>query len=190
MTNATHANMDGTVRSPRNVYLIGYRGVGKTTIAPVLARRLGWIAMDLDQQIEVQERISIAEIFQERGETAFRQLETALLKEIASQSNCVVSTGGGIILDPANRKLLRETGTVIWLTANPETLLQRIEQDNIKRPALSSLPMLDEITTLLNQRTPLYQATAHYVVQTENIKTDDVVAQIVQLLEQQVLSAR
>lgn len=190
MTNATNASKEGSIRNPRNVYLIGYRGAGKTTIAPKLAHRLGSIAIDLDQQIEVQERLSIAEIFQERGETVFRQLESGLLKEIASKNNLVVSTGGGIILDQANRELLRETGTVIWLAANPTTLLQRIEQDDNKRPALSSLPLLDEITTLLKQRTPLYQATANYVVDTENIDTDDLVSQIARLLEQQVFSAQ
>jgi shikimate kinase len=175
--------IEESYRKRRNVYLIGFRGTGKTTLAPILALRTGRVAIDIDQEIENRQQTSINDIFKHLGEESFRKMESEVLKTVASQENLVVSTGGGIILDAMNRKLLRETGIVIWLTAQPAILLQRIEQDNKKRPALSALPLHDEINSLLEQRIPLYQATAHFVVNTDNKETAELVTQLISLVE-------
>ncbi|MBL8821168.1 MAG: shikimate kinase [Planctomycetia bacterium] len=165
-----------------NLYLIGYRGAGKTTLAPLIAKRLGREWVDLDYLIESLEGISVSDIFKSQGESAFRKMESAVLADIASHHSLVVSTGGGIVLDPANRQLLQSTGIVIWLKASPQTLVHRIEQDPTLRPALTSLPLIDEITTLLKQRQKHYESTAHLVLDTEHHTLDELAEKVISYL--------
>src|SRR5262245_7017378 len=115
--------------SMTNVFLIGYRGTGKTTIAPLLAQSLGWQPMDTDQLVMAKAAKSIAEIFRTAGEERFRDLESEILAELARGSNQVVSTGGGIILREPNRQLLRQHGWVVWLQSSPEVILRRLQED-------------------------------------------------------------
>lgn len=170
-----------------NLYLIGYRGAGKSTLAPMLARQLGWSCVELDDLIEAQQNSTISEIFSRQGEAAFRDLETAMLQTVAGQTHRVVSTGGGIVLREVNRQLLRQTGTVIWLTASPDTLFQRLAPDGLpdsRRPALTPLSLKEEIRQLVNARTPLYAVTSHFTVDTESHKLEEIVQQILTHLHQ------
>ncbi|MFT3879097.1 MAG: shikimate kinase [Gemmatales bacterium] len=170
-----------------NLYLIGYRGVGKTTLAPLLAAKLGWPVVELDDLIEQQERTRIVDIFKHRGEACFRDLESAMLQIVAGQSRQVVSTGGGIILREENRQLLRSTGQVVWLQASAELIYQRLMQDNKTlslRPALTSLPMREEIKQLINARSDWYASTSHFSVDTESHKLEEIVSLVLQHLDQ------
>ncbi len=162
--------------------LIGYRGTGKTTIARELARRLGWGAVDLDDEIERAAGKSIAEIFAQDGEEAFRDQESAALARCTSQGQTILATGGGIVLREANRRKLQDVcsrgGSAVWLRASPETILSRMTADAgtaARRPNLTPAGGLREIVDLLAQRTPLYAQCASLTVDTEG-KTPQQVA--------------
>jgi len=159
--------------------LIGYRGTGKTTVAAQLANHLKIPMFDSDLEIERRAGKSIAEIFSQDGETAFRDLEESVIAEILDRSiPLVLATGGGAVLRSSTRERLRQSGRVIWLTAPPETILCLITSDSTSptmRPNLTSLPMREEIVALLEQRKPLYTETAHDIIDT-NSKTVDEIA--------------
>ena len=103
------------------IFLIGYRGSGKTTIGRILAARLGWAFVDADTLLEERAGKSIRQMFATDGEPAFRDLESAILAELSQRTNVVVATGGGVVMRDRNRQLLR-TGFVAWLSANAMTL--------------------------------------------------------------------
>lgn len=153
-----------------NLQLIGYRGTGKTTVARELADRLGWGWVDADIELQAKAGQTIAEIFRDAGEPAFRQLESEVLADLVRRERVVAALGGGVVLRPENRALLSAAGRVVWLTADAETCHRRIAADAntaAMRPALSKLGELDEIRTLLSERRSLYQECADWVVDTE-----------------------
>ncbi len=163
-----------------NIILIGYRGTGKTTVARLLAERLDIPAIDCDPEIERRAGKTIADIFAQQGEAAFRDMEAALIAELLDRSSepMVLSTGGGAVLNPDTRRRLRDSGHVVWLTAEPETILARLRGDGAtatKRPNLTSLPPLEEIRTMLECRRALYAETAHVVVPTDRRSVETVV---------------
>jgi shikimate kinase len=151
-----------------NIFLVGYRGSGKTTVAAVLAERLGWKWIDADAELERKQAKTIKQIFAEEGEPAFRNYETAILKELVAGDRRIVAFGGGIVLREANCQLLIENGKVIWLRAPAEVLYQRIMADGTtaeRRPNLTAQGGIGEIRSLLAQREPLYAAVADLEVQ-------------------------
>jgi shikimate kinase len=154
-----------------NLYLIGYRGTGKTTVARLVAAARGWPCADADEEIERRAGKSVAEIFKQQGEPAFREVEASVVAELAGRNDQVVSLGGGAILRAETRKLLKATGRTIWLTAAPQTILARLEQDawtRLRRPALTShTSQLAEIEQLLAAREPLYRECADQIIDTE-----------------------
>ena len=138
----------------RPVILVGFMASGKTTVGPVLAARLGVPFVDLDRLIEVRRGVTIAEIIAREGEEAFRQLETATLREALSGPPGVIAPGGGAITRAANRKLMAEGGTTVWLDAPFELCWERIGRDEVVRPLAS-----DEASARgrYAERQPLYQ---------------------------------
>jgi shikimate kinase len=151
-----------------NVYLIGYRGSGKTGVAPLLAGRLGWDWVDADAVLEARHGGSIRRIFAEEGEAAFRDQEAQVLEELSRGRHRVIATGGGVVLRPENRERLRASGWVVWLTADPATLWERFRADATtaeRRPNLGG-GGLAEVVELLRAREPLYRACAHLTVST------------------------
>src|SRR5262245_13601530 len=112
-----------------NLYLIGHRGSGKTTVAAALGEQLGWPWLDADAELERRAGQSIKQIFAEGGETAFRDLESAVLADLAARDRHIIALGGGAILREDNRQLIKSSGKVVWLQASPETLLARIHAD-------------------------------------------------------------
>ena len=115
------------------VYLVGFMGAGKTTVARALARRLGWEAMDVDEAIEQRERLAVAEIFATRGEPYFRIVEQSVLFEQLGRPHLVVATGGGTFADPQNRAAINADGVSVWLDVPIERLITRIPADG-RRP--------------------------------------------------------
>ena len=163
----------------QSIILIGYRGTGKTTIVHKLAERLGVPCFDSDVEIERRAGKSIAEIFAQDGESAFRDMEESVIAEIlAHPAPFVLATGGGAILRTRTREKLRLTGQVIWLTASPDTILRRITSDaasKTMRPSLTALPMQEEIIAVLEQRKPLYAETACQTIDTDTQTPDEIV---------------
>ncbi len=145
-----------------NIFLIGPMGVGKSTIGRHLARLLGKRFIDLDTEIETRCGASIAWIFDVEGEAGFRDRETAMLRERATGDNLVLATGGGVVLRPANRALLRERGLVVYLAASAQQLHERTRHDT-HRPLLQTGDRKATLTRILSERDPLYQETAHLI---------------------------
>lgn len=167
-------------QTSRLLFLIGYRGAGKSSVARALAARLGWDALDTDELIEARARQTIEQVFAGQGEPAFRTLEAAILDEVCRRENHVIATGGGVILRPENRQRMRSAGRVVWLTATPETLWQRIEADPVsaaRRPALAQ-GGVDEVRAILAEREPLYRACADLIVTTDHRSPPEVAQSI------------
>ena len=167
----------------KSFIFIGYRCTGKTTVAGKLAERLGISVFDSDVEIERQAGKSIAEIFAQDGESTFRNMEESGITEIlvrmsATKSPLILATGGGAVLRSNTRERLRQSGHVIWLTATPENILRRIANDSastMMRPNLTSLPMYEEIVSILEQRKPLYAETAHEIIDTDCQTPEEIV---------------
>ena len=147
------------------LFLIGYRGSGKTTTARLLADRLGWAWLDADAVLEARANRSIRQIFLNEGETSFRDQEAAILRELCKLMDHVIATGGGVILREENRTCLKQ-GTVIWLQAEADVLWNRLQTDAVSREQRPNLAQggLAEIQELLKVRTPLYEACSDYTV--------------------------
>lgn len=163
------------------VVLIGYRGTGKSTVGALLAQRLGRPFVDLDRAIEAAAGCSIAALFANQGEPAFRDWEERMIAEESDQGEKVLATGGGAILRESNRIALRRHGVVIWLSAAPEVIAERLRGD-AERPALTSLGTLGEVRDVLAARAPLYQSLADREVSTEGRSPEEVVATILGIL--------
>jgi shikimate kinase len=150
------------------IFLIGPRGSGKSTVARVLAELLGWSWLDADAELERRIGRSIRTLFAEEGEEGFRNREADLIRELVLLSRHVIATGGGVILRPASRELLRSAGRVVWLNADAETLWGRMQGDSStaeRRPVLT-VGGRAEVEHILELREPLYRACAHQVLWT------------------------
>jgi shikimate kinase len=153
----------------RGLALVGYRGTGKTTVGRMLAERLGWGFADADHEVEARAGRTVARIFAEDGEAAFRDWEERVIAELTSRPNLVLATGGGAVLREANRAALRSFGFVAWLTGDPETLARRIGRDGARlaaRPALTPAGTLAEIGDVLAARSHHYRAVSDLEVET------------------------
>jgi shikimate kinase len=172
------------------ISLIGYRASGKSSIAPRLAKKLGWEWLDSDRVIEQKAGCSIPDLFASQGEAAFRQLESAVLAELLQKDQLVLATGGGVILNPQNRLLLRAAGPVVWLHASLQTLVSRLSRDRrhgSSRPSLTGLPIDQEVAQVLAIREPLYRETATLTVHSDGEPLEQVNRRILRLLGLRVL---
>jgi shikimate kinase len=159
------------------VLLVGMMGAGKTTVGRELARRLGWPYLDSDAMVEKRTGRTVPEIFDERGEAAFRAEEAGALAEaVTSDGPVVVSVAGGAVLDPDNRRRLADGGTVVWLRAEVGTLAQRVG-DGRGRPLLTPDPET-ALRRLYLQRRPLYEDVADIVVDVDHHSAGEVAEQI------------
>ncbi|MBE6429118.1 MAG: shikimate kinase [Planctomycetaceae bacterium] len=169
------------------VSLIGYRATGKTTVARLLAEALNCRWIDSDREIERQAGKTIAEIFAEDGEPAFRNFEERIISELCLQEDLILATGGGAIMRENTRKILRQSGPVLWLTASAETILQRMSGDETtltSRPSLTNLPPLEEIKRLLEVREPFYRDCATMEITTEICSPEEIVQQLLSVMKQ------
>ena len=166
--------------------LIGYRATGKTTLARLLARSLGWQWIDADVEIERLSGKTITRIFSEDGEPAFRALEAQVIADLCRRDKLVLAASGGAPMREENRQIMSQSGKVVWLVARPETILKRMSADVTtaqRRPSLTGRGPLDEIVQLLALREPMYRDTADFTIDTENRTPDELTAEILDRLD-------
>lgn len=164
-----------------NIALIGYRGTGKSTVARHLALRLGREWIDADVEVEWRAGKSIAAIFADDGEGAFRDLEASVLTDLLNRDRIVLAAGGGAVLREPTRLRLKARARVVWLRAEPATILDRTTADvttGARRPGLTTLGGEREVVTLLAERTPLYRQCADFDIQTDHQSPAEIAAEI------------
>lgn len=167
--------------SAKTLILTGYMGTGKTTVGKALSKMIHLPLLDTDALIEEKMDMTISEIFKEYGETAFRDMETALLKEIKDYyMPCVLSLGGGIVLREENRKLLKEIGLTFGLEASAEEIYSRVKDDN-SRPLLQCDDPLAKIKSMLAERSGAYSDASDYKIMTDKRAVEDIAADIAKL---------
>lgn len=161
-----------------NVVLIGYRGTGKSTVAKVLAARLGRAVVSTDAEIVKRAAQSVPDIVAQHGWDHFRNLETDVCRDVAGRDGLVIDTGGGAILRPQNAEALKKTGRLFWLRASVDTIASRIGGDT-QRPSLTGTKsFIEEIQDVLSERTPQYEAAADHVIDTDRRTIDHIVDDI------------
>lgn len=166
----------------QNLFLIGLMGAGKTTIGRSLARKLGKRFIDSDHEIEARTGASIPWIFEIEGEASFRRREAEVIRDLSAQQGIVLATGGGAVLDPETRALLKARGTVIYLRANVSSILIRTAHDK-NRPLLQTADPRKRLEELSAQREPLYRGIADLVIDTGRPNVQSMVQTILTQLE-------
>lgn len=163
----------------RHIILIGFMGVGKSTISRELRFQSNREEIDTDQWIEEHEGCSIAEIFEKQGEEYFRQLETAMIDELGKRKPAIISCGGGMALRELNVRKLREMGSIVLLTAKPQTILERVRCSN-NRPLLNGNMNTEYIRELMEKRRPYYERAATVTVSTDNRMISEIAKEILE----------
>lgn len=151
-----------------NIVLIGPMGSGKTTVGRALAPRLGLSFVDLDQEIEQRCGVAVSLIFEIEGEAGFRAREQTMLREMIGCRGILLATGGGSVLDPTNRQLLRAGGLVVWLQTSVEQQLRRLARDQ-RRPLLQTPDRRQRLEVMAAERDPLYRECAHLVIRSTDV---------------------
>ncbi len=158
--------------------LIGFMGCGKSTVSKLLAKELGWQLIDTDAQIEEEQGTTISRMFADRGEAWFRILESELIERLSKEKEpMVISTGGGLPMQPQNKELLEQLGDVIYLQVQPETVLKRLEKDTT-RPLLQGEDKEQKVKELLAYRGPIYEDVADYTIVTDELTPKEIVRKI------------
>lgn len=161
----------------KNIVLLGFMGTGKSAVGRRLATAFRYQFIDTDQVIEEKTHKRVADIFSEQGEEAFRRLESEVVIGLAERTGCVISTGGGIVLDSKNLDLLQKNGILVLLRCRPEVIFKRVQKRAGQRPLLQKADPLAEIKRLLAEREPFYRR-ADITLDTSDMNLDDVVQQI------------
>ena len=165
-----------TARRIQNLALIGFMGTGKTSIGRLVAEQLHYDFVDTDELIESSTGRTIPEIFAQQGEAAFRQLEARLVEELAARTRTVISTGGGLPVNPANLASLKTHALVVCLWASPEKIFERVRAQN-HRPLLHDPDPMAKIRSLLAAREPAYRQ-ADVLINTELRSAREVAQQV------------
>lgn len=156
-----------------HVVLVGLSGTGKTTLATRLARQLGRSALDTDRMVERRAGATVAQVFARQGEATFRGMEADALAEALAGRPAVIATGGGIVVDDGNRRLLHERGTVVWLRCDLTTLARRLRHPAESRPLLDG-DVESTLRRLASEREALYRDVADVVVDTSALDRSEV----------------
>ena len=168
-----------------NIYLIGFRCTGKTSVGQRLAAALNWSFVDADAEIERDQGMSIQDIVQQQGWEAFRKMEQTVIAKLCRLREYVVATGGGVVLDDQNVHRMKRSGILIWLRATPDTIERRMAADpntNRSRPALTAQGILNEIEETLWIRNPLYANAMDFWIDTDEAAVDDIGQRILDIL--------
>jgi shikimate kinase len=172
------------MRGRRNVFLVGMMGAGKTTAGRLMARRLKREFLDTDHEIERRCGVKVPVIFEFEGEAGFRQREAVVIAELTAREDVVLATGGGAVLDEANRRHLAARGTVVYLHAPPPALYERVRQDR-NRPLLASADPQARLQELYAVRDPLYREIADIVVDTGRQSVQNLARQLLARLKEE-----
>jgi len=167
-----------------NIALVGFMGAGKTAVGQLLAKKLDRKFIELDLLIEQKVGKSIAEVFQQDGEIAFRELEIEVTKQIARRENAVIACGGGLVLNKINIDRLRENARIVHLTASPGVILKRTSNEESERPLLEVDNPTLTIGELLRFRKPLYERAADITINTSKLDINAVAEQIIEKLRE------
>lgn len=170
-----------------NIYLIGYRCCGKTSVGKTLSRLLGRPFLDTDEAVVQKAGMTISDIVAKNGWDAFRDMEKSTIDQTTFLNQYVIATGGGVILNPDNVRNMKKAGRVIWLRASPETVRVRMAADPetlIQRPGLTATGCMDEIETVLLARQPLYENASHLVMDTDILGIDAICRKIIENTQQ------
>lgn len=179
-------NMQKKILLDSNIFLIGFMGAGKSTIAKELCNLYGMEQVEMDARIEERQGMTISEIFTQYGEPYFRKLETELLMEFGEKKGYVVSCGGGVAMRQENVDYMRKNGHIVLLCALPETIYARVK-DSTNRPLLNSDMSVRHITELMDMRRQKYEAAAELAVETDGKSADAIAEEIMdKLLEKSI----
>ena len=168
-----------------NIILIGYRGTGKSSVGKKLAEKLQVPFYDTDDLIEAAAGRSIGEVVAESGWACFREMEKEVIRKLVFHRGGVIATGGGAVMDDENAENLKRTGTLVWLEADVETIVRRIQgdlQNREQRPLFSADGLFHETTGMLEKRTPVYARLADFSINTATMGMDEVVNEIFRFL--------
>lgn len=170
----------------KSIVLIGFMGCGKSTIGSRLSYRVRIPMEDTDKMIEREQGISIQEIFAQKGEEAFRDMETDLLGRLSKRKGVrIISVGGGTPVRAENRTLLKKCGTVFYFRLKPESVYKRLKGDTT-RPLLQCEDPLERIRTLLEQRSVAYEESADYIIDVDELSVDQVVDRVLNCLDRKM----
>lgn len=164
------------------VVLIGYRGAGKTTIGRMLSSVLGYEYISTDEEIVKRVGMKIPEYVQKYGWEAFRDVESEVASEVSEKDDVVIDTGGGIVLREKNVHALRKNGVIIFLSAPPEVLAERIKDDTGRPPLKKGKTHWEEVKEVLEERMPYYRRAMDFEVTTNGKSPEEVVEEIMRLL--------
>ncbi|HBA83344.1 MAG TPA: shikimate kinase [Verrucomicrobia bacterium] len=175
------------MNSQANIVLTGFMGTGKSTVGRCLAAKLQRDFLDMDALIEQRAGRKISDIFAQDGEPVFRRLERALVQELSAQTNRVIATGGGVVLNPENIADFSRNGLIVCLTAPPDVILRRVAQET-HRPLLEQGEKNERIVRLLESRRALYEAIPHRV-DTSTLSPEEVAERILELFREKAIES-
>ena len=165
----------------KNVFLIGFMGCGKSTMARLLTEKTNAELMEMDETIEAEAGITINEIFEKYGETHFRDLESQLISRITKKGGMVVSCGGGAILRAENVACMRENGRIVYLSATPETIYERVRYST-NRPLLNGNMNVEYIASLMEKRLPRYVDAADVTISVDGKDRQEVLEELMRII--------
>lgn len=165
-----------------NIVLIGMRGSGKTAVGNVLARKLGRELVETDELVVAKAGMSIPEIVARYGWDRFRELEAEVVAGLAEGDNIINATGGGVVTRPENTARLKKRGVMVWLTADVDTLLQRVGEDSQRPPLVEGRSQREDMEITLAERRPLYRQAADITVETEGITPEQTAETIIHII--------
>ncbi len=162
----------------KNIFLIGFMGSGKSTVAARLSERLSMERVEMDQMIVEQAGMAISDIFAKYGEDHFRDMESNTILALQEKGNTIVSCGGGVVLREANTGYMKQNGCVVLLTAEPETIYERVK-DSTERPLLNNNMNVEYIRGMMEKRRERYLAAADLVIVTDGKDVDRICDEII-----------
>lgn len=162
----------------KNIFLIGFMGAGKSTVARHLQKRLKMNLAEMDERIEKEQGMTIPEIFEKYGESRFRDLESELILTIGKEGNTIVSCGGGVVVRPENIEYMKKNGRVFYLKTSPETVYNRVK-DSTNRPILNGNMNVEYIAGLMEKRRTLYEGAADITITTDGKSVDEITDEII-----------
>jgi len=175
-----------------NIVLIGYRGSGKSTVGRRLAARLKLKFVDIDDLIEERQGVPISDIVKSHGWGHFRKLERNTIEEIARGDDLIIAPGGGAVLDTDNVTALRKNGLIIWLKAEKQSLLKRMNQDpgtGTRRPTLTGKGTSDELKEVMSLREPIYEQVSEIQIDTSLLDVETVVEHVSAIVDERTKRA-